>query len=164
MSAILGYPRDRPQKFKKWLPKFSGNNVITAGEHLDNFWGCFQNHPLNNDDEDIVMRLFAASIVEDARKWYNSLPDKFVKTWDDFHKVFMKRWGTKSDPRMLLLKLNEIKKKMKQSKNLTQDLRTCSSKFLMALAQGMLPSFFFTQMPLMGNLDSCLGTSPQGLL
>jgi len=42
---------------------------------------------------------------------YNSLPDKSIKTWDDFHKVFMKTCGTKRNPRMLLLQFNEIKKK-----------------------------------------------------
>jgi hypothetical protein len=35
--------------------------------------------PLNNDDEYIVMRLFSTTLVEDARKWYNSLPDKVSK-------------------------------------------------------------------------------------
>jgi len=61
MSAIPSYPRAMPQKFKKWLRRFYGNDVTTAEEHLDNFWGCFQTHPLNNEDEDIVMRLFSAT-------------------------------------------------------------------------------------------------------
>jgi hypothetical protein len=42
-----------PQKFEKWLPKFSGNDVITVDEHLDNFGACFQTHPLNNVDESL---------------------------------------------------------------------------------------------------------------
>jgi hypothetical protein len=115
MSRIPGYPHAMPQKFDKWLPKFSGNNVITIEEHLDNFWASFQNNPLNNDDEDIVMKLFVASFVEDARKWYNSLPDKSIKTWDTFHDVFMKIWGTKRDPIMLMIQFNEIKKKENES-------------------------------------------------
>jgi hypothetical protein len=91
-------------------PKFFGNDVTTVEEHLDNFWACFQTHSLNNDDEDIVMRLFSATFVEDARRWYNSLPDKSIKTWDSFHKVFIKIWGTKGDPNMLL-QLSEMKNK-----------------------------------------------------
>jgi hypothetical protein len=78
MSAIQGYPHAMPQKFDKWLPKFPGNNVITVEEHVDAFYMCFQNHPLNNDDEDVVMKLFVASLVEDARKWYNNLPYKSI--------------------------------------------------------------------------------------
>jgi hypothetical protein len=38
MSFIPGYPRQMPPKFEKWFPKFSGNDVTTAEEHLDNFW------------------------------------------------------------------------------------------------------------------------------
>jgi len=90
-----------PQKFDKQLPKFCSNNVVTAEEHIDSFYACFQNHPLNNDDE-----LFAASLVEDARKWYNNLPDKSIKTWEALHDTFMKRWGTKRDPRLLLIQFN----------------------------------------------------------
>jgi hypothetical protein len=31
------------------------------------------------------MKLFVASLVENARKWYNNLPDKSIKTWKYFH-------------------------------------------------------------------------------
>jgi hypothetical protein len=110
MFAIQGYPHTMPQKFDKWLPKFSGNNVITVEEHIDNFYACFQIHPLNNDDEDVVMKLFVASLVEDARKWYNNLLDKSIKTWEAFHDTFMKRWDTKRDSRLLLVQFNEMKK------------------------------------------------------
>ena len=71
---------------------------------------CFQNHPLNNDDEDVVMKLFVASLVEDARKWYNNLLDKSIKTWESFHDTFMKRWDTKRDYHLLLVQFNEMKK------------------------------------------------------
>jgi hypothetical protein len=55
MSRIRGYPHDMPEKFDKLLPKFPGNNVITIEEHVNTFYACFQNHPLNNDDEDVFM-------------------------------------------------------------------------------------------------------------
>jgi hypothetical protein len=51
------------------------------------------------------------TIVEDYRRWYNSLPDKSNKTWDALHKVFIKIWGTKGDPNMLLLQFSEMKNK-----------------------------------------------------
>jgi len=59
----------------------------------------------------IVLRFFSTTFVDDSRKWYNNLPDKGIKTWDKFHKVFMKIWGTKGDPKFSLLQLNELKKK-----------------------------------------------------
>jgi hypothetical protein len=111
MSAIPGYPYNMPQNFEKWLPKFFGNDVTIVKEHLDKFWNYFLTHPINDEDEYIVMRLFSATFVEDARRWYNSLLDKGIKNWDAFHKVFMKIWGTKGDPNMLLLQLSEMKNK-----------------------------------------------------
>jgi hypothetical protein len=65
MFAIPRYPHNMPQKFEKWFPKFFGNDVTTVEEHLDNFWACFQTHPVNDEDEDIVMRLFSTTFVED---------------------------------------------------------------------------------------------------
>jgi hypothetical protein len=55
-------------KFDKWLPKLPGNNVISAKEHIDTFYAFFQNHLLNNDDDDVVMKLFVASLVENEIK------------------------------------------------------------------------------------------------
>jgi hypothetical protein len=74
MSEIWGYRHDMPEKFDKWLPKFPSNNVIVVENHVDTFYTCFQNHPLSNDDEEVVMKLFATSLVENARKCYNNLP------------------------------------------------------------------------------------------
>ena len=110
MFSIQGYPHTMPKKFDKWLPKLFRNNIITIEEHIDKFYACFQIQPLNNDDEDVVMKLFVASLVEDARKWYNNLLDKSIKTWEAFHDTFMKRWDTKRDYRLLLVQFNEMNK------------------------------------------------------
>jgi hypothetical protein len=118
MFGIQGYPHAMPDKFDKWFPKFPGNNVIIVEEHIDTFYACFQNHLLNNDDEDVVMKLFAVSLVENARKWYNNLPDKSIKTWQAFHDTFMKRWGItiRKEGRILLAQFNEMKKENKSIK------------------------------------------------
>jgi hypothetical protein len=34
MATILGYPNIIPKESHKWLPKFLGNNVIIADDHL----------------------------------------------------------------------------------------------------------------------------------
>jgi hypothetical protein len=109
MLAIQGYPHVMPRKFDKWFPKFPRNNFITVEEHMHTFYMCFQNYPLNNDDEDVVMKLFFASLCEDDIKWYN-LPNKSMKTWDAFHDAFMKRWGMKRELRLLLVQFNEMNK------------------------------------------------------
>ena len=68
MFAIRGYPCNMPRKFEKWLPKFSGNDVTTVEEHVDNFWCCFQTHTISDDAEDVVMKFFSATFVEDTRR------------------------------------------------------------------------------------------------
>jgi hypothetical protein len=134
MFAIQGYPHTMPQKFDKWLPKFSGNNVIIVEDHIYNFYACFQIQPLNNDDEDVVMKLFVASLVEDARKWYNNLLDKSIKTWEAFHDTFMKRWDTKRDSQLLLVQFNEMKKENESIKEFDTRFEIYSIKFLRTLA------------------------------
>jgi hypothetical protein len=34
MATIVGYPNAMLKEINKWLPKFFGNNVITAEQHL----------------------------------------------------------------------------------------------------------------------------------
>jgi hypothetical protein len=64
-----------------------------------------------DEEEDAFLRPFSATFVEYGRKCYNNIPDKGIKTWEDFDNVFMKTWGTKGDPNLLLLQLCEMKKK-----------------------------------------------------
>jgi hypothetical protein len=63
MSAIPGYPRQMPPKYEKWLPKFFGTDAISVEEHMSNFWAFFQLHPISDDVEDLVMKLFSATLL-----------------------------------------------------------------------------------------------------
>jgi hypothetical protein len=102
MSAIPGYPRKMPPKYEKWLPKFTGTDATSAEEHMSNFWAFFQLHPISDDVEDLVMKLFSATLYDAARRWYLSLPDGSIKTIDRLEKIFLRRWSVKEDPDMLL--------------------------------------------------------------
>jgi hypothetical protein len=110
MSAIPGYPRQMPPKYEKWLPKFTGTDAISAEEHMSSFWAFFQLHPISDDAEDLVMKLFSATLYDASRHWYLSLPDGSIKTMDRLEEVFLKRWSIKEDPNMLLTRLNNLAK------------------------------------------------------
>jgi hypothetical protein len=110
MSAIPGYPRQMPPKYEKWLPKFTGTDATSAEEHTSNFWAFFQLHPINDDVEDLVMKLFSATLYDASRRWYLSLPDGSIKTMDRLEEAFLKRWSIKKDPNMLLTPLNSLAK------------------------------------------------------
>ena len=110
MTAITGYPRKMPPKYEKWLPKFTGNDVASAEDHMRNLWAFFQLHPINDDAEDLTMKLFSATLYDGARRWYNGLPNASITSIDKLEEVFLKRWSVKEDPNMLLIKINNIKK------------------------------------------------------
>jgi hypothetical protein len=115
MSRIQGYPHNMPDKFEKWLPKFSRNNVITAQDHLSSFYNVLGIHLVPNESEDVVMKLFSISLEENARSWFNSLPEKSIKSWQAFHDAFMKRWAIRKDGRLFLTQFHEIKRKDNES-------------------------------------------------
>jgi hypothetical protein len=103
MSKILGYPRRMlPEYKKKWLPKFSSDDDITVEEHMSNFWDFFQLHPIDDEAEDLVMKVFSATLHDTTKIWYDGLPDKGIDTMEQFEETFMNRWGTGKDPNMLL--------------------------------------------------------------
>jgi hypothetical protein len=41
MFVNNNYPNKMPDKFDKWILKFSGNNVITVEEHIEFFYDVF---------------------------------------------------------------------------------------------------------------------------
>jgi hypothetical protein len=95
MSAIPGYSRQMPPKYEKWLPKFNGIDAIGAEEHMSSFWSFFQLHPIADDAEDLVMKLFSATLYDAARRWYLSLPDGSIKTMANLKKYSLKGGASK---------------------------------------------------------------------
>jgi hypothetical protein len=110
MSKISGYPRKMPLRYEKWLPRFTGSDEENVEDHMCDFWAFFQLHPISDDVEDLAMKLFSATLHENARRWYDALPDASITSMDQLEEVFLKRWNIKEDPRVLLNKLNHIEK------------------------------------------------------
>jgi hypothetical protein len=62
MATIPVYPNTMSKESHKWLPKFLGNNVITADDHV---------YAMGNEKvehEDVAMKLLASSWTEDAQR------------------------------------------------------------------------------------------------
>jgi hypothetical protein len=111
MSKIPGYPRQMPPISKKrWLPGFSGRNGERADFHMNNFYSYFMLHPVADEAEDVVMKLFSNTLHGDAKKWYNNLPNASITSMDQFEEVFLEEWGIKSeDIPILQKKIEDIK-------------------------------------------------------
>jgi hypothetical protein len=111
MSEILGYPRQMPPKYEKWLPRFTGSDGERANYHMSDFWAFFQLHHISDDAEDLVMKLFSATLFGSAREWYDNLPDASITTMEQLEETFLKKWGIQLEYISVLLKrLEHIKK------------------------------------------------------
>jgi hypothetical protein len=56
------------------------------------------------------MKLFALSLEEDAFDWFSDLDAGSFKTFKEFEKGFLAKWGDKKEDRYLLASLNNMKK------------------------------------------------------
>jgi hypothetical protein len=79
------------------LPKFSGNGDTEAHFHLRRFYNEYGLHEAQDHHLDVIMRLFSASLVGEARVWYENLPSKSIKIWKSLEDAFIKRLGDEKD-------------------------------------------------------------------
>jgi hypothetical protein len=60
--------------------------------------------------EDLVMKLFSATLHGNARKWYDNLPDASITTMGQLEETFLEKWGIQlEDISVLLKRLEDIK-------------------------------------------------------
>lgn len=45
------------------------------------------------EHEDVAIKLFVHSFVEDARDWFRRLPNDYVSSWDDMVGCFKEHYG-----------------------------------------------------------------------
>jgi hypothetical protein len=110
MSKIPGYPRKMPLSYKKWLPRFFGLDGESPDYHMSKFWEFFQYYPVKDEAEDLVMKLFSASLHGEAKKWYDNFPAASITSMDHFKEIFLGRWALKlEDVQSLLKELEAIK-------------------------------------------------------
>jgi hypothetical protein len=130
MSKIPGYPRAMPPISKRWLPKFTGSDGERADFHMDEFYSYFRLHPVDNDAEDVVMKLFPTTLRGNAKEWYDDLPDASITSMNQLEETFLGKWGIQSEDISVLLKNFEH---IKQTENET--LWNFQSRFERTLCQ-----------------------------
>jgi hypothetical protein len=104
MSKIPGYPRKMPPFYKDWLPRFAGIDGESPDYHMSKFWEFFQYFPISDEAEDLVMKLFSASLHGGARRWYDNLPAASITSMDHFEEIFLAKWAMKMEDIQSLLK------------------------------------------------------------
>jgi hypothetical protein len=110
MSEIPGYPRKMPPRYEGFLPRFDGSDEDCPKSHMRRFWKFFQHFPVDDEVEDLVMKLFSASLHGEARRWYDDLPAASIHSMEHFERVFLARWTMEmEDIQSLLKELEDVK-------------------------------------------------------
>jgi hypothetical protein len=104
MRKISGYPRQMPPIERIWLPRFTGSDGERVDLHMNDFYSYFGLHPINDDVEDVVMKIFPTTLHRNAKKWYDDLLDASITSINQLEEVFLKEWGIKLEEIQTLLK------------------------------------------------------------
>jgi hypothetical protein len=104
MSEIPGYPRKVPPRYEDFLPRFAGINGECPESHMIRFWKFFEHFPIDDEAEDVVMKLFSASLHGEARRWYDNLPVASITTMEQFEEIFLANSTMKIEVIQSLLK------------------------------------------------------------
>eukprot|EP01018_Ginkgo_biloba_P001504 Gb_17813 [translate_table: standard] len=80
-----------PPRYLKSLPRFNGDDEITAEKHLATFQNFTDNLEIEYDD--VFMRMFCNSFEGDCREWFRNLPVDSISSWMDFYNIFMDKWA-----------------------------------------------------------------------
>ena len=73
------------------MPKFTGEEDITAEEHLSTFYSYEYN--LNIENEDVWLRVFVQSLDVEARKWSRGLTPGSIDGIEALDDAFLRHWG-----------------------------------------------------------------------
>ncbi|XP_059066259.1 uncharacterized protein LOC131857591 [Cryptomeria japonica] len=76
IAETESYLNHVPIQMRDKLHKFAINNAISAKKHLKSFGDMINDYVIAN--EDVIMKLFVQSLVEDARDWYRGLPMAYI--------------------------------------------------------------------------------------
>ena len=90
--SVPGFPHPVPD-MSEWgyfLPVFKEEEEDSPAEHLLKFHECMD--LLDQQHEDVRMKMFMYSLYGDAHQWYFSLPPSSISSLKDFHKAFTEHY------------------------------------------------------------------------
>ena len=100
---------DIPQDSLERLPRFSKEYNNFAQRHIETLCAFTEN--VNVEHLDVVLRLFVQSLDGEARKWFKSLADHIVHTWEEMENFFTLKWGENRGHGYVLADFNALKKR-----------------------------------------------------
>jgi hypothetical protein len=125
---LVGPLHEMPRKSDNILPKFDPEISGSPGDHLNNFF--LATHMLNVQHEDTVCRLFPYTFSSRASTWYFSLSPNSITSWDNFERVFIRKFRERKIIASLYKELGAIKMdKRKKVKYFNQIFLNVLTKF-----------------------------------
>jgi len=97
-------PIDHP----KYLPRFDGENGVTAQRHIQAFEDYLNRFEV--DHVDVSIRLFALSLQGEVRTWFKTLPKASISNLEQFLNLFLDRWMIKVNLLLLIDEYNQLKR------------------------------------------------------
>jgi hypothetical protein len=91
LSNTQGGLHDLPKDANSWLPLFSGKGLFD-NSHWAQFCDTFEFHQTSHEHPDVFMRLFAISLIRDAKIWINACPKGSIRNPKELEKAFKIRW------------------------------------------------------------------------
>lgn len=88
-----------PANHLEHLPRFYGENGITALKHIQVFEDYLNIFEV--EDEDVNLRLFSLSLQSEVRTWFKALSEANISNLQQCSKLFLDRWMVRVDLLML---------------------------------------------------------------
>ena len=103
LPPVLGpLPANHPE----YLPRFDGENGITAQKHIQAFEDYLNTFEV--EDEDFSLRLFALSLESEARNWFKALPEESISKFQQCDKLFLDKWMIRGNLFALIEEYNHL--------------------------------------------------------
>jgi hypothetical protein len=99
--------------YLNYMPKFTGEEDITAEEHLATFYRYDDN--INIENEDVWMRVFVQILDGEARKWFRGLTPGSITGIEALDDAFLRHWGDKKYFLYYITKFGSLKRKEGES-------------------------------------------------
>jgi len=97
----------------EYLPRFDGENGITAQKHIQVFEDYLNIFEV--EDEDVSLRLFSLYLLSEARTWFKAFPEASISNPQQCSKLFLDRWMIKVSFLSLIQDYDELKRLQNES-------------------------------------------------
>jgi hypothetical protein len=97
-----------PLDFFEYLPRFSGEDHVTAERHLEAFENFVDQFEIVHDD--VTMRLFSKYLFGDVVVWFKGLGVDSIGSWIELCNAFLKCWGENKSLDQYLVDFNALRR------------------------------------------------------